>query len=155
MRYSTPLFGLVGAAAGLAVAAAGYQLAAAPNPAESDSSEPLAAVGKPLPAAPAEVKTRFAPCESPARLHRGACVTHVWRTTVVYDAPALPAPVPGSPTQGGAGAVQQTRTGGASHDDDRDDDRDEVDDDGGDDDHEEHDAGDDHEDDHEDEPEDD
>ena len=103
MRYSTPLFGLVGAAAGLVVAATGYQLAAAPVAPASDTTSPLAAVGRPLPAAPAKVRTRFAPCTPPAKLQHGACVTHQWRTTVVYDVPAAPASAPHLPTQGAAG----------------------------------------------------
>lgn len=103
MRYSTPLFGLVGAAAGLVVATTGYQLAAAPVASGPRTSEPLAAVGRPLPVAPAEVRTRFAPCTPPAKLHHGVCVTHQWRTTVVYDVPAAPASAPHTPTQGAAG----------------------------------------------------
>lgn len=139
MRYSTPLFGLIGAAAGLAVATTGYQLAAAPAVPVVDSS-PIAAVGKPLPAAPALVRTRWAPCESPARLHRGACVTHVWRTTVVYDVPALPAPAPNPTLQGAAGPVRPAATRHVARHVDR-----------GDDDASE--AGEDHDDDHGDEPE--
>ncbi len=106
MRYSTPLFGLVGAAAGLVVAATGYQLAAAPVAPAPPTSDALAAVGRPLPAAPAKVRTRFVPCTPPAELHHGVCVTHQWRTTVVYDEPAAPASAPHTPTQGAAGPVR-------------------------------------------------
>jgi hypothetical protein len=88
MRYSTPLLGLIGAAAGLAVATTGYQLVAAPLDPVAHPGEPVAAVGRPLPAAPAEVRTRLAPCTPPAHLRHGVCVTEEWRTTVVYDAPA-------------------------------------------------------------------
>jgi hypothetical protein len=108
MRYSTPLLGLVGAAAGLVVAATGYQLAAAPVAPAPSSSDALAAVGRPLPAAPAEVRKRFLPCVAPAKLHHGVCVTHEWRTTVVYDQPAAPAPAPLLPAQGAAGPVPAT-----------------------------------------------
>ncbi len=106
MRYSTPLFGLVGAAAGLVVAATGYQLAAAPVAPAPPASDALAAVGRPLPAAPAKIRTRFLPCTAPAELHQGVCVTHQWRTTVVYDEPAAPAPAPHTPPQGAAGPVR-------------------------------------------------
>lgn len=105
MRYSTPLFGLIGAAAGLAVATTGYQLAAAPLPPVAGPAEPVAAVGKPLPAAPAQVRTRLAPCTPPAHLQHGACVTEEWRTIVVHDAPAPPAPSIVA-TQDGAGPVR-------------------------------------------------
>jgi hypothetical protein len=106
MRYSTPLFGLVGAAAGLVVAATGYQLAAAPVASPAPPSDALAAVGRPLPAAPAKVRTRYLPCTPPAELHHGACVTHQWHTTVVYDEPAAPASAPHMSTQGAAGPVR-------------------------------------------------
>ena len=106
MRFSTPISALVGAAAGLVVAATGYQLAAAPVAPAPRSSDALAAVGRPLPAAPAQLRTRFAPCTPPATLHRGVCVTHQWRTTVVYDEPAAPVSAPPSPTQGAAGPVR-------------------------------------------------
>lgn len=109
MRYSTPLFGLIGAAAGLAVATTGYQLATAPLAPVADPAEPVAAVGKPLPAAPAEVRTRFAPCTRPAHLEHGVCVTEEWHTTVVYDAPAPPAQPPTAP-QVGAGPTAPVRT---------------------------------------------
>jgi hypothetical protein len=109
MRYSTPLFGLIGAAAGLAVATTGYQLAAAPLHPVADPAEPMAAVGKPLPAAPAEVRTRLAPCAPPAHLQHGVCVTEEWRTTVVYDAPAPPAQPPITAPQDGAGPARPAR----------------------------------------------
>ena len=106
MRYSTPLFGLVGAAAGLVVATTGYQLAAAPVAPTAPTSDALAAVGRPLPAAPAKVRTSYLPCTPPAELHHGVCVTHQWRTTVVYDEPAAPASAPHVSTQGAAGPVR-------------------------------------------------
>lgn len=116
MRYSTPLFALIGAAAGLAVATTGYQLAAAPLQPVADPAEPMAAVGKPLPAAPAEVRTRLAPCTPPAHLQHGVCVTEQWRTTVVYDAPATPAQPPTVATQDGAGPTRPARTVAATDD---------------------------------------
>ncbi len=122
MRYSTPLFGLLGAVAGLAVATTGYQLASAPPAPVADPAEPIAAVGRPLPAAPAEVRTRFAPCPPHARLAHGVCVTHEWRTTVVYDAPALPAQSPLAVPQGGAGPAAPVRVARDRREDDRADD---------------------------------
>lgn len=119
MRYSTPLFGLIGAAAGLAVATTGYQLASAPPAPVAGPSEPMAAVGRPLPAAPAEVRTRFAPCPPHARLAHGVCVTDEWRTTVVYAAaPALPAPAPVAVPQRGARPAAPVRVArdGREHD---------------------------------------
>jgi hypothetical protein len=105
MRFSTPLFGLVGAAAGLAVAATGYQLAAAPLQPVADPAEPVAAVGKPLPAAPVDVRTPLLPCTPPAHLQHGVCVTDEWHTTVVYDAPAPTAQAPAVARRDGAAAA--------------------------------------------------
>jgi hypothetical protein len=118
MRYSTPLFALIGAAAGLGVATTGYQLASAPLPPVADPAEPMAAVGKPLPAAPAEVRTRLAPCTPPAHLQHGVCVTEEWRTTVVYDAPAPPAQPPITTSQDGAGPARPARDVAADAGDD-------------------------------------
>jgi hypothetical protein len=118
MRYSTPLLGLVGAAAGLVVAATGYQLAAAPVAPPPPSTDALAAVGRPLPAAPAKVRTRYLPCTPPAELHHGVCVTHQWRTTVVYDEPAAPVSAPRMSTQGAAGPVPVAEHHAYDHEDD-------------------------------------
>ena len=120
MRYPTPLFALIGAGAGLAVAATGYQLATAPLPPAADPAEPMAAVGKPLPAAPAEVRTRLAPCTPPAHLRHGVCVTDQWRTTFVYDAPAPPAQPPVDATQDGAGPTRPAGTVTATDGEDED-----------------------------------
>jgi hypothetical protein len=155
MRYSTPLFGLVGAAAGLVVATTGYQLAAAPVAPAAPPSDALAAVGRPLPAAPAAVRTRYLPCTPPAELHHGACVTHQWRTTVVYDEPAAPASAPHMSTQGAAGPVRAAAPASApeveeeddayeddAYDDEHEDDDEHAgEDDGHDDDHEAEDPG--------------
>ncbi|MGN6576872.1 MAG: hypothetical protein ACTHKG_14420 [Nocardioides sp.] len=120
MRYSTPLLGLIGAAAGLVVAATGYQLAAAPAAPATPSSDALAAVGRPLPAAPAQVRTRYLPCTPPAELHHGVCVTHQWRTTVVYDEPVVPASAPRTSTQGAAGPVRAAAPASAEVEDEDD-----------------------------------
>ena len=119
MRYSTPFLAAAGAIAGLAVSVVGYQLATAPVAARAGSAEPVAAVGRPVPAAPNRVVTRFAPCTPPAKLRHGVCVTHEWRTQVVYDPAPAPAPAPAAaPAPPGAGAVRATSGTRATGDDD-------------------------------------
>lgn len=119
------------------------------------SVAPAAATDTPTPAAP---KTRWAPCEPPAELEDGVCVTEVVRTVVV-PAPSSAAARPAAPA-----SPQPTRAEGRSddsgshddhgddRDDDRDDDRHESESEDHEDEHEdEHDEEDDHEDeDHED-----
>jgi hypothetical protein len=117
MRVSTTVLGVVGALAGSAAAVAGYQHTAAIDAvAPPPTNAAVAAVGRPLPAAPPRVRVRLAPCHRPARLVRGACVTTVTRTQVVIDpapapAPALPAAVPAAPAVRPAAPVQPRRTG--------------------------------------------
>lgn len=115
MRVSTTVLGLVGALAGSAAAVAGYQHTAAIDAVAPQPRAAVAAVGRPLPAAPPRVRVRLAPCHRPARLVRGACVTTVTRTQVVIDpAPALPAAVPAAPAvrpAAPAAPVQPRRAG--------------------------------------------
>ncbi len=112
MRVSTTVLGLVGALAGTAAAVAGYQHTAAIDAVAPQPRAAVVAVGRPLPAAPPRVRVRLAPCQRPARLVRGACVTTVTRTQVVIDpAPALPAAVPAAPAVRPAAPVQPRRAG--------------------------------------------
>lgn len=112
MRVSTTVLGLVGALAGSAAAVAGYQHTAAIDAVAPQPRAAVAAVGRPLPAAPPRIRVRLAPCHRPARLVRGACVTTVTRTQVVIDpAPVLPAAVPAAPAVRPAAPVQPRRAG--------------------------------------------
>lgn len=92
MRVSTTVVGLVGTLAGAAAAVTGYQHLAAIDDPHPSATTAVPAVGRPLQAAPPRIRVRLAGCKRPARLVRGACVTTVTRTRVVYD-PAPPQPV--------------------------------------------------------------
>lgn len=84
MRVSSALAGFIGVGAGLAAAAVGFQSSSAvTGPPHHESA--VAAVGRPLPAAPPQIRVRLAHCAPRARLVHGACVTHVERTVVVHD----------------------------------------------------------------------
>ena len=112
MRVSTTVLGLVGALAGSAAAVAGYQHTASIDDVAPQPRAGVPAVGRPLPAAPPRIRVRLAPCQRPAQLVRGACVTTVTRTQVVIDpAPALPAAAPAVPAVRPAASVQPRRAG--------------------------------------------
>ena len=116
MRVSTTVLGLVGALAGTAAAVAGYQHTAAIDAVAPQPRAAVAAVGRPLPAAPPRIRVRLAPCRRPARLVRGACVTTVTHTRVVVDpAPALPAAVPAAPAVRPAAPPVPPRRAGRPH----------------------------------------
>lgn len=126
------------------------------------SVAPAAATDTPTPAAP---RTRWAPCEPPAELEDGVCVTEVVRTVVVpapSSAAARPAaPAPASPQPTRAEGRSEDSGGhdddhGDDHGDDRDNDRDDDRHESESEDHEQEDHEDEHDDeDHEDEHEDD
>lgn len=113
MRVSTTVLGLVGALAGSAAAVTGYQHTASIDDVAPQPRAGVPAVGRPLPAAPPRIRVRLAPCQRPAQLVRGACVTTVTRTQVVIDpAPALPAAAaPAVPAVRPAAPVQPRRAG--------------------------------------------
>lgn len=116
MRVSTTVLGLVGAVAGSAAAVAGYQHTASIDAVAPQPRAAVPAVGRPLPAAPPRVRVRLAPCQRPAQLVRGACVTTVTRTRVVIDpAPALPAVMPAAPAVRPAPAVRAAAPVPARH----------------------------------------
>lgn len=84
MRVSSALAGFIGVGAGLAAAAVGFQSSSAvTGPPHHESA--VAAVGRPLPAAPPQIRVKLAHCAPRAKLVHGACVTHVERTVVVHD----------------------------------------------------------------------
>ena len=99
MRVLTLLGTTIGAVGGLAAAVVSYQSTsvAADRPEQDPSA--VVAVGRPLPAAPPRVRVTTAPCERPAVLRDGVCVTVVTRTVVVTDAPPT---VAGSATTTGS-----------------------------------------------------
>lgn len=80
MRLTRPAVLTASTLAGCAAALVAYN-ASAPSPV-APTTAPVAAVAK------AEPRVVFAPCVAPAKLERGACVTHVTKTTYV----ALPSP---------------------------------------------------------------
>lgn len=94
MRLVTAVLTVAGTVSGLAAAVTGYHATSAVRPAAVHHVDTaLPAVGRPLPAPPARIRVRIAPCERPAHLVHGACVTRHDRTVVVYDVPP-PAPAP-------------------------------------------------------------